>query len=547
MLPRSMPAPRRRFALLFVAIILTFLAAATAHAEVLRNDGWDDGESAGFQGGFVVGEIGAARLVPTEPGPSVLGSVELLFGGAAGQRTVTLHIWDDSALTNNPGPEIFSGDFIVTGANDAINVIDLSGEGIEVDGPIRVGIEFQHSGLPSIARDDDGTIDVTRNFIYTSGVWFRSSLFGLTGDWIIRATTTGGGGGFTVGGTVSGFAGNLVLQNNGGDDLLVISNGPFTFPTPLPDGSPYDVTVLSGPGDCIVLNGTGTIDGANVTNVLVDCGAPLLQNDGWEDGDAAAFQGGFVAGEIGAVRLVPLEPCPCDLDRVELLFGGAPGVATVTLRIWDDTDEQLIPGPELFSGDYQLTGADDAINVIDLTQDGITVNGAFRVGIEFQHAGLPSIARDADGTINVDRNFIYTSGTWFRSSLFGLTGDWIIRAALAENPASVPEPSRSAGRIVLSPTPYSGGELSIGFARGESGAPSLDAPALGADEPIELSIFDGSGRLVRRLASGLESDGVGPTVWDGTDAQGAPVRSGVYFVQRLAGGYAWSEKLTVVR
>ena len=537
---------RGPLASLFLAAILVLLTHLPASAELLRNDGWEDGQNAAFQGGFAVGEIGASRLVPTGSGPFALNDVELLFGGVSGQRTVTLRIWDDSNLTNNPGPEIFSGDYILTGANDAINVIDLSGEGIVINGPIRVGIEFQHSGLPSIARDDDGTIDITRNFIYTSGTWFRSNLFGLTGDWIIRATATPTGGNFTVGGTVSGFAGNVVLQNNGGDDLLITSNGPFTFPTALPDGSSYDVTVLSQPEgvNCLVLNGSGTINGANVTNVLVDCGSNILRNDGWEDGAAAYFQGGFVAGEIGAVRLVPTDPCPCDLSRVELLFGGAPGVSTVTLRIWDDANEELNPGVELFSGDYQLTGADDAINVIDLSSDNISVYGAFRVGIEFQADGYPSIARDGDGTIDVNRNFIYTSGTWFRSSLFGLTGDWIIRAALAETPTSVPI-SHSAGypggRLLVSPTPYTGGELAISFAA-DGNAPFADL-----EGSVELAVFDGSGRLVRQLATGSEAAGASRTIWDGRDARGNPVGSGIYFVRRLAGGYAWSEKITVVR
>ncbi len=543
-LPRFRTPVRTHIHVLNIAAFLLLFAFSGASAEILRNDGWEDGQNAGFQGGFVAGEIGAVRLVPTEACPCALNTVDLLFGGGAGQQTVTLRIWDDSALTNDPGPEIFSGDYILTGADDAINVIDLSPENIVINGPIRVGIQFQHSGFPSIARDDDGTIDVTRNFIFTAGTWFRSNLFGLTGDWIIRATTTPTGGGFTVGGTLTGFAGNVVLQNNGGDDLLITSNGPFTFPTALSDGSAYNVTVASEPegSDCIILNGSGVINRSNVTDVSVDCGSNILRNDGWEDGQSAAFQGGFVAGEIGAVRLVPGVACPCDLNRVELLFGGATGVRTVTLRIWDDTDEELDPGPELFSGDYQLTGADDAINVIDLSSEGIEVPGAFRVGIQFQHAGTPSIARDTDGNINVDRNFIFTSNNWFRSSLFGVTGDWIIRAAIDENTTSVPQP-QALGRLMVAPMPYSTGDLAILF-QGEgfgtsSGSTSNSTP--------EYTVFDARGRVVRDLGSGSSRDGGESVSWNGRDESGSHVPSGVYFVRRLADGYAWSQKVTVVR
>ena len=81
---------------------------------------------------------------------------------------------------------------------------------------------------------------------------------------------------FTVGGTVTGLGGSsLVLQNNGGDDLAIAANGPFTFAAPLDDGSSYTVTVATQPSNlgrfCSVINGSGTLAGANVTSVFIDC------------------------------------------------------------------------------------------------------------------------------------------------------------------------------------------------------------------------------------------------------------------------------------
>lgn len=80
-------------------------------------------------------------------------------------------------------------------------------------------------------------------------------------------------GSYTVGGTVSGLTGTLILKNNGADDLTVTANGVFTFVTPLVDGSNYTATVFAQPNNqtCTVTNGTGKIAGANVTNVLVTC------------------------------------------------------------------------------------------------------------------------------------------------------------------------------------------------------------------------------------------------------------------------------------
>lgn len=78
---------------------------------------------------------------------------------------------------------------------------------------------------------------------------------------------------YTVGGTVSGLSGTVVLQDNGGDNLTINSNGSFTFATPVAQGAPYSVTVFTQPiaQTCSVSNGSGTINGANVTNVGVNC------------------------------------------------------------------------------------------------------------------------------------------------------------------------------------------------------------------------------------------------------------------------------------
>jgi hypothetical protein len=78
---------------------------------------------------------------------------------------------------------------------------------------------------------------------------------------------------FSVGGTVSGLSGTVVLQDNGGDDLSVTANGPFTFATPVASGSPYSVTVKTNPSGqtCTVTSGSGTVGSANITNVAVSC------------------------------------------------------------------------------------------------------------------------------------------------------------------------------------------------------------------------------------------------------------------------------------
>ena len=95
---------------------------------------------------------------------------------------------------------------------------------------------------------------------------------------------------YTVGGTVSGLSGTVVLQDNGGDNLSVTANGSFTFATALASGAAYSVTVKTNPSGqtCTVSSGSGTIGSANVTNVAVSCA------------NAATFSvGGTVSGLSG--------------------------------------------------------------------------------------------------------------------------------------------------------------------------------------------------------------------------------------------------------
>lgn len=82
---------------------------------------------------------------------------------------------------------------------------------------------------------------------------------------------------YTVGGTVSGLSGALVVQNNGTDNLALNSNGSFTFASPLAVGAPYNTTVLAQPvgQTCSVSNGSGTGGGANITNVSIACNANI--------------------------------------------------------------------------------------------------------------------------------------------------------------------------------------------------------------------------------------------------------------------------------
>jgi hypothetical protein len=91
--------------------------------------------------------------------------------------------------------------------------------------------------------------------------------------------------GYTVGGNAVGlFNGYTVeLANNGGDNIILMANGVFAFPTPVPDGNGYAVTIVTQPDHpshhCSVANDSGTVAGADVTDVSVSCVVDQLFDD----------------------------------------------------------------------------------------------------------------------------------------------------------------------------------------------------------------------------------------------------------------------------
>jgi hypothetical protein len=101
---------------------------------------------------------------------------------------------------------------------------------------------------------------------------------------------------FSVGGTVTGLAGSgLVLQMNGGSDIQMSTSGSFTFSQKVATGMQYAVSVKTQPSapaqTCTVMNGSGTMGTANVTNVSIVC-------------STSAFKvGGMVSGLNGSVVL----------------------------------------------------------------------------------------------------------------------------------------------------------------------------------------------------------------------------------------------------
>lgn len=82
---------------------------------------------------------------------------------------------------------------------------------------------------------------------------------------------------YSLGGQLNGLLdGNqLVVRNQEQDELVLLANGAFTFPTPLEDADEFSVAVVQQPDapvqQCSVAMGEGVISGADFLDVVIDC------------------------------------------------------------------------------------------------------------------------------------------------------------------------------------------------------------------------------------------------------------------------------------
>lgn len=81
---------------------------------------------------------------------------------------------------------------------------------------------------------------------------------------------------FAISGGISGLTGTgLTLQLNGAQSTPITDNGAFFFKTGVPNGQAYAVSIESqpvGPSQtCSIVQGSGTVNAANITNVSVSC------------------------------------------------------------------------------------------------------------------------------------------------------------------------------------------------------------------------------------------------------------------------------------
>ncbi len=201
---------------------------------------------------------------------------------------------------------------------------------------------------------------------------------------------------YTIGGTVAGLSGTgLVLQNDGGNNLAVNSNGNFTFSAAIASGGSYNVTVLTQPTNpaqsCVVTNGTGTAN-ANVTSVQVNCtttGSTTYTIGGTATGLSAS---GLVLQDNGADTLTVSGSGPFTFGT-KVAAGGAYNVIVKT----QPTGESCTVANGSGTANANVTNVNVTCSTITYTIGG-SVSGLSGSGLLLQDNGADALAIQGNGT-----------------------------------------------------------------------------------------------------------------------------------------------------
>ncbi len=187
---------------------------------------------------------------PGSLGPLVLVTLPVTPGGGAVVTSTTAYNIGGTATGLSPGDSI---SLLLNGANAlTINANGNFTFPTPVASTYAVTVSMQPAGKTCTVSNGSG-----------AGITASVSNIAVT----CSATT------YTVGGSVSGLTGTLVLQNNGTDAKTVSANGAFVFAAPVAWNSSSHVTVDTQPAGqtCTVTNGVQSNLAADVSNVNVIC------------------------------------------------------------------------------------------------------------------------------------------------------------------------------------------------------------------------------------------------------------------------------------
>ena len=225
--------------------------------------------------------VAAAVCVPISCGPSSVSNNHVISNiseaptailNAAGIESAFVNIKNTTLVDDYVAPVVSSFSIPSTSKSLTVPVTTLTA----ADNLGVIGYLLTESSIPPDVNDTGWSRTSPTAYLFSSGgaktlyAWAKDTSGNISAGFSALVTVTPE---YSVGGTVYGLNGMVTLQNKSGDALTISAAGPFTFPVSIPDGSTYEVTVLTQPNSqiCVVSNGSGTISSAPVSGVSVGC------------------------------------------------------------------------------------------------------------------------------------------------------------------------------------------------------------------------------------------------------------------------------------
>jgi hypothetical protein len=325
-----------------------------------------------------------------------------------------------------------------------------------------------------------------------------------------------------IGGSVSGLDSgkNVILQNNGGDDLTVSANGSFSFATALLSGSTYNVTVLTPPSEqsCTVSNGSGTVSGADISDVAVVCrawnGTALVEHD--DTGDATHPQ--VVAdGNGNAIAVWAQSDGSFIHIRANRYVAGSGWLAPISI---DSDNSNDTASPQLAmdgSGNAVVVWTQNAKIWTNRYTAGVGWGAATSISTGVTSVATPQIAVDTNG----DAVAVWQQSTgaqnniWANHYLAGWGWDTATTISDGAGDATVPQVATdTSGNAVAVWAQFDGARDNImanrylaGSGWGTAGLIETDNNGAAADPHVSVAA-DGNGMAVWQ-----QSDGTRTNIW----------------------------------
>jgi hypothetical protein len=317
---------------------------------------------------------------------------------------------------------------------------------------------------------------------------------------------------------------NRFANSNHGNLSIVLNNGDGTFASPVTKETGYDqeytIAIADANNDGIPDIFCGTFTGTYKMVLLLGDG------NGAFSVSTAVNEGGSpwqtVVGDFNNDGNVDVASCNSNTNNIGVLLGNGSGgfTGSVTLITCDSFPLAIDAGDIDGDGDLELATSCYTAARWDIFQNTAGVFGNKKT-LNASSAGSCCVLHDRDNDGDLD--------------LSGLdeVDDWIYFYENTGTATSVAPPAASTVLLQNHPNPFNP-STSIRF-------------ELKHDAVATLSVFDASGAFVTTLASGPYTRGIHDVIWNGTDARGARVGSGVYFYRLDAQGQTLTRKMVLLK